>query len=153
METKFLISFWPGLVNCQRTFSCGRVLAILDDVGFYVFRWLLVVQHAWRHFLYSMVSTKKAINFIYFLFIPFAKVQKLIYERTFSRIFPSFHIIPVPGDRMNEQTASRPNNNADTLLHWKDGNIVSICSFTINGFWTLSYCGKGLRNEFQSSCR
>lgn len=156
VETKFLISSWPVLASCQHTFSCGQAWAILGDVGFYVFQWLLAVQHVWRRSSYSMVSTEDPINLIYFQLFPltfrhFFPDSHNKTRKTYNmRKFPSFSHNSRFGDQIN---CRRPNNNVDTLLHRKDGNIVSICSFAFNGLWTLPNCGAGIRNEFQSSCR
>lgn len=47
----------------------------------------------------------------------------------------------------------RPNNDADTVLHRKDGNLLGICSLAINGLRTLPDGRKGLGHELQSSRR
>jgi hypothetical protein len=41
----------------------------------------------------------------------------------------------------------RPNNDAGAVLHRKDGNLLGVCSFAINGLRTLSDCREGLGHE------
>lgn len=44
-----------------------------------------------------------------------------------------FSSIPFCGYRLLFTMNTRPNDNIDTLLHWKDGNFIGICCFAING--------------------
>lgn len=41
--------------------------------------------------------------------------------------------LPFCGYRLLFTMNTRPNDNIDTLLHWKDGNFIGICCFAING--------------------